>query len=323
MTVDLKLSDAAPMLPCICLSVRKASRAISRLYDRALAPAGLTNGQLTLLAHAKLSGPWTMPDLAARLKTERTTLVRNIRLLQCKALLTFVEDVDENRERVVVTTSKGDTVLAQAMPYWARAQATLFEELGTSSWEDAMTAVRVIDQAVLTLTAQTDSSTLVSRAAATVNQKHEPQFDGLREARCTCWVVRRCARALSRFYDERLRSLELKIAQLHVLSAIDAHPDARIVRLVDMLTLDQTTLTRMVRHLVELDYVRKGDVAGQKGRLALTAAGHAILKQALQTWHGTQEEISACLTRESMVQIRDVMAMVSSAAGRAEVAYCG
>ncbi len=34
---------------CLCMHVRRASRALARRYDEALRPAGLTNGQFSLM----------------------------------------------------------------------------------------------------------------------------------------------------------------------------------------------------------------------------------------------------------------------------------
>jgi hypothetical protein len=34
---------------CLCLNVQRAARALARLFDEALRPLGLTNGQFSLL----------------------------------------------------------------------------------------------------------------------------------------------------------------------------------------------------------------------------------------------------------------------------------
>ena len=50
MTQTLAETDIREVASCTCLRVRKAARTLTRAYDAALAPAGLTIGQFGLLA---------------------------------------------------------------------------------------------------------------------------------------------------------------------------------------------------------------------------------------------------------------------------------
>src|SRR5689334_23604348 len=72
---------------CTLFAVRSASRAVTQLYEEALAPAGLKATQLAILVATAARRDWTMSVLADALNMDRTTLTRNSRPLQRKGLL--------------------------------------------------------------------------------------------------------------------------------------------------------------------------------------------------------------------------------------------
>ena len=72
-----------------CLAVRtlSAARAISRRYDTALRPVGLTITQFTLLAAIAQTRPNSISEIAERLSMERTSLTRGAKLLEASDLI--------------------------------------------------------------------------------------------------------------------------------------------------------------------------------------------------------------------------------------------
>ncbi|MEE9276104.1 MAG: MarR family winged helix-turn-helix transcriptional regulator, partial [bacterium] len=64
---------------CVGLNIRKASRAVTQLYDAALQPAGLRVTQLSVLAVASRMERATISKLGEVLVMDRTTLTRNLR----------------------------------------------------------------------------------------------------------------------------------------------------------------------------------------------------------------------------------------------------
>src|SRR5690606_24901024 len=100
--------------------------------DHALAGAGLTVNQYSLLRHART--PQSLGELAASLGMDRTTLTRNLRPLLRDGLLAEVRDEDPRR-RVVALTAAGRQRLARARPLWQRAQRRIDALLGGRSEE--------------------------------------------------------------------------------------------------------------------------------------------------------------------------------------------
>ena len=76
---------------CLCLHAQRAARALARRFDEALRPAGLTNGQFSLLMSLNRPEPPTSGSVAALLAMDRTTLTANLKPLERRRL---VEDCD-------------------------------------------------------------------------------------------------------------------------------------------------------------------------------------------------------------------------------------
>jgi DNA-binding MarR family transcriptional regulator len=131
---------------CLCFNLRRGARSITRFYDRCLAPSGLRANQFSMLMAAKTKGPVTMTGLADIVAAERTTLTRNLGILERQGLIR-TESGQDRRERLISITEKGLAALTRARPYWRRAQAAVEGLLGR---ENATELLR-------TLSALTDS----------------------------------------------------------------------------------------------------------------------------------------------------------------------
>src|SRR5260370_24218642 len=102
---------------CMCASVRRASQALTNLYDATLAPSGLRVMQSSLLAHLASVDEATLTRLAEMRVIDRTTLTRNLTPLERAGLVTVTAGVDR-RTRVVRITDAGRAAMKRAFPYW-------------------------------------------------------------------------------------------------------------------------------------------------------------------------------------------------------------
>jgi len=118
---------------CLCLHVQRAARALARRFDEALRPVGLTNGQFSLLMSLNRPEPAGLGGVANLLAMDRTTLTAALKPLERRGLLIITPDPKDGRARVLSLTDAGRTVLAQAVPIWAREHGKLDEELGGGS----------------------------------------------------------------------------------------------------------------------------------------------------------------------------------------------
>lgn len=119
---------------CAAIRSRKAARLISRYYDDAMRPLGLKNTQLSLLVAIKVGAPDSISAFADRMGLERTTLTRNLQLLDKKG---FIEVGPEGyrRSRAIRLLPKGQAILEKAIPLWRQAQDTIERKVGAEQWQ--------------------------------------------------------------------------------------------------------------------------------------------------------------------------------------------
>jgi DNA-binding MarR family transcriptional regulator len=106
---------------CNCLALRQAARHVSALYDRHLAPEGITTAQYSILAKLKRLGPQPIGALAAMMVMDRTTTTRAVRPLARDGLVAISPGKDERTRMVSITPAGGKRTKASAMR-WREAQ---------------------------------------------------------------------------------------------------------------------------------------------------------------------------------------------------------
>jgi DNA-binding MarR family transcriptional regulator len=114
---------------CANMRMRRAARELSEFYDRILAPSGLHGNQFTLLVRPYLQPGLTINELARLAGLDRTTLARNLRLLEERGLIAVRPGADL-RTREIHTTELGRQALLRALPLWERAQREVTAALG-------------------------------------------------------------------------------------------------------------------------------------------------------------------------------------------------
>jgi DNA-binding MarR family transcriptional regulator len=115
--------------PCLCTNLRRAARSVSKRYDDALACVGLNVAQFGLLNHlARLEDP-SITELAQALGLDRSTLGRNLQVLQTDGLVLLAAGKDQ-RHRIVRMTEEGRRRWQSARERWQGAQAQLVEAFG-------------------------------------------------------------------------------------------------------------------------------------------------------------------------------------------------
>lgn len=117
---------------CVAFRVRRASRVVTRIYDRALAEAGLTATQLTLLSAVTNRPDMRMAELADFLGFEPSTLSRSLSALVKKKWLRAAPSSDK-RERFFELTDAGREVVRVAFEKWRAAQAEVDRAVGGDS----------------------------------------------------------------------------------------------------------------------------------------------------------------------------------------------
>lgn len=133
------------MLPvdCLCTLARRSARSLTEIYDRALEPSGLKITQFSLLrAIDRLEKP-SLTDIAQATGLERSTLGRNLRVLEKDGLVSLSQGNDE-RTRVPTLTAKAKQALRIAKPQWERVQ----EQMASTLPKDAQVYLQKMSNAL-------------------------------------------------------------------------------------------------------------------------------------------------------------------------------
>jgi DNA-binding MarR family transcriptional regulator len=110
---------------CLCLHLQRAARAVARRFDDILRPFGLTNGQFSLLMSLNRLQPPTIGSVAGLLAMDRTTLTAALKPLERRELVKVAIDAADRRNRRLVLTVAGRSLLAAAVPVWRREHAVI------------------------------------------------------------------------------------------------------------------------------------------------------------------------------------------------------
>lgn len=134
--------SSSPPGPSICTAarVRKASRRVSQIYDRHLAPYDLSVTQFGVLAQLKATPGVGVGALAAAMIMDATTLSRNLRPLDRRGLVVAEVDRDDARLRKLKLTPAGRATFDRAFVGWRAAQRQVEQALGGPAEAGALNA---------------------------------------------------------------------------------------------------------------------------------------------------------------------------------------
>jgi DNA-binding MarR family transcriptional regulator len=133
------VTDYMACASCFCLASRQAARRITRLYDSRMQPSGIRVTQFTILSQLMLRGEMPIGKLAAILGMERTTLTRNLTLLEQQKWISSKAG-DDPRSRMIAITAQGRGMVRRGFPYWSKAQVQVGKMLGA----DGQAALKIL-----------------------------------------------------------------------------------------------------------------------------------------------------------------------------------
>lgn len=116
---------------CVGVRVGRLHRQVSRQFEVALRPLGLTLPQLEILAGLTVFGRPVKPALIAdKLGVERSTMSRNLTLMESRGLVATAEMSATGRSLAVGITAHGTDTLAAAAEAWSQAQQAVISLVG-------------------------------------------------------------------------------------------------------------------------------------------------------------------------------------------------
>ncbi|HXH10297.1 MAG TPA: MarR family transcriptional regulator [Alphaproteobacteria bacterium] len=129
---------------CLAVRLRLLTRAVTKLYNRALRPHGLTISQMNILVAVSHLGQVNQQRVCQALHLDKSTLSRDLARMRTQGWINAVPAAD-GRAALLRLTPAGRALLEQAFPAWQRAQEqarVLLGEMAAASLEPAVKAIR-------------------------------------------------------------------------------------------------------------------------------------------------------------------------------------
>ena len=114
---------------CYCVNLRRAANIMTDIYDECLRPADITLTQYCLLSNLKKMDQCSVSDLANGVGLERTTVVRTLKPLTERGLISDVSEPGIRRRKLHLT-EEGHKIVAKAKPLWLQAQSEIEQRFG-------------------------------------------------------------------------------------------------------------------------------------------------------------------------------------------------
>jgi DNA-binding MarR family transcriptional regulator len=118
--------------PCVCTALRKAARAVSRVYDEALAGHAMSTAQFAILRHVGRGEPLALSRLAEQLAMDRTSLYRALAPLEARDWIAVAPG--PGKSRLASLTAAGRSAMDDAEDDWLRVQARVTSAMGEAQW---------------------------------------------------------------------------------------------------------------------------------------------------------------------------------------------
>lgn len=132
---------------------------------------------------------------------------------------------------------------------------------------------------------------------------------------CLCLHAQRAARALARYFDDRLKPFGLTNGQFSLMMALNRPQPPALGEVAEVLAMDRTTLTAALKPLERRGLVKAAaDERDRRSRrLALTPEGEGLLARAVPVWERAHEEIERGLGPAGGDRLRaDLLALSGS-----------
>jgi DNA-binding MarR family transcriptional regulator len=126
---------------CACFDLRKATRAVSRMYDEFMRDAGVNITQFSQLRLIRAEKDISVSTLGRYMVMDRTSITRALAPMERDGLVYSRPGADK-RIRIVSLTKKGLKLVEESEPKWRRAQETLMEAIGEDRWRAMRSLLR-------------------------------------------------------------------------------------------------------------------------------------------------------------------------------------
>ena len=130
---------------CKCISLRKASNNLTKIYNSALIKVDLKITQFSTLKNIQKLGRTNIRDLSSELELDRTTVLRNIEKLIEMDLVSYKYENDD-KNKIIQLTTVGKSKLREAIIIWEETQHKYIKALGIRNYKEIDTLITKISK---------------------------------------------------------------------------------------------------------------------------------------------------------------------------------
>lgn len=131
---------------------------------------------------------------------------------------------------------------------------------------------------------------------------------------CLCMRVQRASRSIGRQFDEAFRGIGINNWQFTLLMSLTRPTPPTVNQIAADLDMDRTTVTKNLQPLERrgLVAIRPDEEDGRARRVTLTAAGHALLAEAMTNWRKVNRAVVKGLSDEQVAMLRDTLDLIAA-----------
>ncbi|MDB4238766.1 MarR family winged helix-turn-helix transcriptional regulator [Alphaproteobacteria bacterium] len=128
---------------CNCGILRQSSQKLTAIYDEALKSSGLRVTQFAVLKNIHKLGKTSITELDTYLEQDRSTIGRNIRILE-KIKVVSINKSSDKREFEILITKYGIECLQLARKSWEEINIKISSKLGKEKQKQMIEIMNVI-----------------------------------------------------------------------------------------------------------------------------------------------------------------------------------
>ncbi len=138
-----KLSVELIAEECIAVRLRVLTRAVTKLYNQALRPHGLTISQMNILVAVSRLGDAKQQEVCRILHLDKSSLSRDVERMRAQGWLD-IQSGEDRRTGLLRVAQSGRTLLQKTFPAWHQAQRQAKALLGEKDIASLGRAVKAL-----------------------------------------------------------------------------------------------------------------------------------------------------------------------------------
>ena len=133
------------------------------------------------------------------------------------------------------------------------------------------------------------------------------------KTQCNYINLRRATNALTKYYDNKIKSCGITSNQLSILKNIDRIGICNVTKLSNHMGLERTTLVRNLRPLFKKGFVEDISFTEKRScQLKITSVGCKVLEDGMLLWKEAQNGIDRKLGKNNVALLTNLLSLIET-----------